>query len=426
MYPTSTESFQDFMNHKIRIATAAEVSPYILYQRVSEAPGTAVLLRDSLDARLIHTFADKLNFTFDIHESINRTWGVETNGIFTGSIGLLQREEMDFSTVTLPTANRLNVVEFYNIYSPDTFTITSLKPTLLPKYLSLIRPFQGKLWVALLVSVVVWGATLWLLQRAWQWVAGGRRVELITTFLYSWGALLQNLPSEPSVNFSGRLLVGWWLVFCLTVTTGYNSSLMAHLTVQGRSRPIESFEDLVNLPGWRWGTTKWILSESIAEYFMKHPNPAVNQVYRKMEVVKDDEALKKVLAGGFSFIIYKIFVTINIATRYTDGRGNTPFYMSRDIPMFVGSGWCIRKGAPFSQRFNQLITRLNAAGIINYWTKDLLANIAREKRKVVKEDTENIHGDSYQRQLPINDQPRSIKNYLPKVPFVNVSYTPFV
>nr|XP_045610230.1 uncharacterized protein LOC123765597 [Procambarus clarkii] len=115
-----------------------------------------------------------------------------------------------------------------------------------------------------------------------------------------------------------------------------------------------------------------------------------------MEVVQDDEALKKVLAGRFSFIIHRIFVTINIAARYTDARGNTPFYMSRDIPLFVGSGWCFRKGAPFSQRFNQLITRLNAAGIITYWTKDLIGNIAREKRKVVKEDTENIHGDVYQ------------------------------
>nr|XP_045587518.1 uncharacterized protein LOC123749459 [Procambarus clarkii] len=58
------ERFQDFMDHKTRIVTASIASPYIVYQRVSEAPGTAVLLRDSLDARLIHTFAVKLNFTY--------------------------------------------------------------------------------------------------------------------------------------------------------------------------------------------------------------------------------------------------------------------------------------------------------------------------------------------------------------------------
>nr|XP_045587511.1 uncharacterized protein LOC123749451 [Procambarus clarkii] len=252
------ERFQNFMGHKMRIVTATVVSPYLDYQRVSEAPGTAVMLVDSLDTRLIYTFADKLNFTFDVHEAVNRTWGVEINGTFTGSIGLLQREEMDFTTLTAPTAKRTKVVEFFIAYPSDTFTITSLKPTLLPKYLALIRPFegvtivslgkeiepipsshvepqhgsmfknnelaaratttiytltplkvylersQGKLWVALLVSVVGWGVILWLLQRAWQWVAGGRPVALNTTILYAWGALLQNLPSEPSASLAGK------------------------------------------------------------------------------------------------------------------------------------------------------------------------------------------------------------------------------
>ncbi|XP_069169723.1 glutamate receptor ionotropic, delta-1 [Procambarus clarkii] len=384
------------MGYKMRIVTTSVVLPYLDYQRASEIPGTAVTLTDSCDARLIHTFAAKLNFTFDVHEVINRTWGVETNGTFTGTIGLLQREEMDFSTLTVPTANRLRVVEFLNAYPADTLSITSLKPTLLPKSLALIRPFEGEVWVALLVSVVMWGVTLWLMERAWQWVAGGRQVALNTTFLYAWGALLQNLPSEPSVNFSSRMLVGWWLVFCLIVTTGFSSSLMAHLTVQGRSRPLKTFQDLVNQPGWRWGTPPWILSEAVVDYFVKHPNPAVNQVYQKMEVIREDEPLKKVLAGGFSLIFLKDFATINIATRYTDARGNTPFYISRDIPVFLGAGWCIRKGAPFRKEFSQLMTRLDAAGFTTYWPADVIASKVREKRKALKLDTTTVLGDIFQ------------------------------
>ncbi|XP_069182690.1 glutamate receptor ionotropic, delta-1-like [Procambarus clarkii] len=278
------ESFQDFTGNKMKIATPTPYFPYVDYQRVRETPGTAVMLTDSLDARLIHTFAHKLNFTFDVHEAVNRTWGVETNGTFTGTIGLLQREQMEFSTITAPTAKRLKAVEYLKSYPSDPFAIASLKPTLRPKYLALIRPFKGELWVGLVVSVVVWGATLWLLQRAWQKVAGGRRVDLTSSLLFGFGALLQNLPSDPSVSVSGRMLVGWWLVFCLIVTTGFSSSLMAHLTVQGRSRPLETFQDLVNQPGWRWATDSWMMTESVVDYFVKHPNPVVNHVYYKMEV----------------------------------------------------------------------------------------------------------------------------------------------
>ncbi|XP_069182985.1 uncharacterized protein [Procambarus clarkii] len=137
------ESLKDFMGNKMKVVTASVVLPYLDYQRVSETPGTAIVLTDSTDARLIHTFAHKLNFTFNVHEAVNRTWGVETNGTFTGTIGLLQREQMDFSTLTIPTAKRLKAVDFFIAYPADSLSITSLKPSLLPKYLALIRPFEG-------------------------------------------------------------------------------------------------------------------------------------------------------------------------------------------------------------------------------------------------------------------------------------------
>ncbi|XP_045590487.2 glutamate receptor ionotropic, delta-1-like [Procambarus clarkii] len=377
------ESLQDLMGNKMRIATPTQYFPYVDYQRVNEAPGTTVLLRDSIDARLIHTFAATLNFTFEIHEEPNRTWGVEmTVGNFSGMIGLLQREQIDFCTVTGPLANRLRVVEYLKCYPSDPFTVTSLKPTLLPKYLALVRPFEGELWVALLVSVVMWGVTLWLLQRAWQWVAGGRRVGLIPSLLYGYGALMQNLPSDPSISVSGRMLVGWWLVFCLIITTGFSSSLMAHLTVKERSRPLETLEDLVNQPHWKWGTDPWMLTEAAVDYFSKHPNPVTRHIFHKMEVMQVDDALRKVLAGGFSFISYKNYVTVIIETRYSDVRGNTPLYISnKAFPILAAFGWGIRKGAPFLQRFTQLMTRLEAAGIITYWTGDLMARRVREERK---------------------------------------------
>ncbi|XP_069168868.1 uncharacterized protein [Procambarus clarkii] len=142
------ESLQDFMGNKLRIVTATPYFPYVDYTRVSDAQGTPVILTDSLDVRLIYTFAAKLNFTFDIHEDKTRSWGVERNGVFSGMIGLLQREEKDFCTVTAPTARRLRAVEYLRCYPSDPFIVTSLKPKLLPKYLALIRPYKESLIIA--------------------------------------------------------------------------------------------------------------------------------------------------------------------------------------------------------------------------------------------------------------------------------------
>ncbi|XP_069190882.1 uncharacterized protein [Procambarus clarkii] len=387
------ENFQDLMGTKLRIATAMQYFPYVDYVRASETPGTAVEYIDCIDARIIHTFAAKLNFTFDVHEAVNRTWGVESNGTYSGMVGMLQREQMELSTVAAPTARRLRVVNHIMAYPSDTFTIASLKPMLLPKYLALIRPFKGELWVALLVSVGAWGVSLWLLQRVWQWVAGGRKVDLITSLLFGFGALLQNLPSDPSVSTSGRMLVGWWLLSCLIITTGFTSSLMAHLTVQKKSRPLESFEDLVKEPGWKWGTDLLMLSDAILDYFITNPNAIVKEIFIEMEVLEVDEALKKVLAGGFAFISYKNFITVIVAVNYTDPRGNSPFYISKDIPMFSTFGWCIRKGAPYHRRFTQLMGRLIAAGVITHWREDVIAR--REEDKEVVLSLSHMQGAFY-------------------------------
>lgn len=81
------------------------------------------------------------------------------------------------------------------------------------------------------------------------------------------------------------MLVGWWLTFCLVIATGFRSSLISHLTVQGRSRVPESLADLVAKGGkWTWGTETWAYNGATLEYFSKHTDPIVMQIHKNMQV----------------------------------------------------------------------------------------------------------------------------------------------
>ncbi|XP_071533351.1 glutamate receptor ionotropic, delta-2-like [Panulirus ornatus] len=334
---------QNFMGHKFRIVTTPHF-PYMDYHWMNREESNRVTPRDSLDVRLINAFSRTLNFTFEIFAEPDRTFGDEVeDGIFNGMIGQLQREETDFSTILAPTPGRLKVVEFLRGYPADKMVVTSLKPALLPARLALIRPFSEELWLAVVASVVAWGVLLWLLQKAWWWLVGGPRVRFSTALLYGWGALLEQPPHDPSISTSGRLLVGWWLVFCLVITTGFRSSLIAHLTIQGRSGTLDTFKDLVEKDGWRWCTEPWLYGGATYEYFSRHPDSVVKQIHEGMEVLLVDEALRKVSQGGYSLIDFKILITVVIASRYTDTMGNTPFYISNHgISVFAASGWGIR------------------------------------------------------------------------------------
>lgn len=90
------------------------------------------------------------------------------------------------------------------------------------------------------------------------------------------------------------MLVGWWLVFCVIITTGFRSSLVAHLTVQGKTKPIDTLEDMVDLQGWRWGTEESLYKGAVVEYFAKHEDPIVQKAHSILEVGLDRD--------GFCFV----------------------------------------------------------------------------------------------------------------------------
>ncbi|KAK3861468.1 hypothetical protein Pcinc_032575 [Petrolisthes cinctipes] len=215
----------------------------------------SVLQKDSVNKRVLEVLAKKLNFTYGIYEAPMKTTGVEDkNGNYNGLMGQLQREEADLSSILALTLFRFKVADFVRICPTDKVTVISLKPTLLPQHLAIVRPFAGEVWSGVGIGVVVWGITVWLLQSIWQRFVGRLQVQFSTYLLYGWGALTEQPPRDPSVNASGQMLVGWWLVFCLIISTGFKSSLIAHLTVQGKTRPIETLRDLVDGDGWRRGS----------------------------------------------------------------------------------------------------------------------------------------------------------------------------
>ncbi|XP_069191072.1 probable glutamate receptor [Procambarus clarkii] len=384
------DNFQNMMGSELSIVTVPYF-PYMDFEPCRNNPEGLVKLKDSLDVRILSTLVTKLNFTYKIHAEPLRSFGEDKNGKFTGMIGKLQQEETDLSTIVAPTSGRLRVVDFLRTYPSDPLALTSLKPAPLPAELSLVRPFEGELWVALLVSVGAWSVCLWLLQRAWQWVAGGRRVELTTALLYGWGALLNDPPRDPSVSVSGRLLVGWWLVFCLIITTGYNSSLVAHLTVEGTTRPLDTFEDLVQKP-WKWAVDPWLYKGATLEYFAKHSSPVVKKIYNNMEMLEAKEALQKVKSGSFSLIDHKNYIQVLVASYYTDSKGYTPFYISdKGITVIAVFGWGVRRGAPFLSSFRQVLSRLEDAGIIDHWTQEVITRRVRENRESQSLDPPGIH-----------------------------------
>ena len=82
--------------------------------------------------------------SYEVREPEDGLWGLETpGGNWTGTVGTLQHEKADFSMDLTITLQRKAVVDFCRAYIGEDMSILSLKPTPLPEYLALFRPFEG-------------------------------------------------------------------------------------------------------------------------------------------------------------------------------------------------------------------------------------------------------------------------------------------
>ncbi|KAK8388089.1 hypothetical protein O3P69_020168 [Scylla paramamosain] len=336
------DQFQDFQGHTLRIV-ACSWFPFIDFSNGSGSPGSTITLRDSLDARTLNVLSSKLNFTYLIHAEPTGSWGIEREGKFSGMMGQLQREESDVSTSAGPTPERNKYLEPIRAYPADPMKLVSLKPSPLPHSMALVRPFSGEVWVSVAVGVAVWGVTLWMLQLAWGRVTGQRGASFISVFLYGWGALLEQPPREPSVTVSGQMLVGWWLVYTMVIVAAFRSSFIAHLTVQSTTKPVETLEELIR---------------------------------------DADDALEKILEGGYTHITFEKYISVIIASQYTDAQGRTPYYIgTKDIPVLVYAGFVLRKGAPFYHRFTRMINQLEDGGILSKWIAEVVTRRIKKNRE---------------------------------------------
>lgn len=58
-------------------------------------------------------------------------------------------------------------------------------------------------WVTVLVTIVLWAVTLWLLLRLWARMARVRRLSLASSIFYAWGLLLDE-PYRTPAGSSGK------------------------------------------------------------------------------------------------------------------------------------------------------------------------------------------------------------------------------
>lgn len=81
---------------------------------------------------------------------------------------------------------------------------------------------------------------------------------------------------------SPKVLVAWWLLTAMVLTTAYRSSLAAALSVLSYPPPMNTFEDVLSRPGWVFGAPRFRGSNYL--FFSESTDPIIQQISKGMEV----------------------------------------------------------------------------------------------------------------------------------------------
>ncbi|KAK3886976.1 hypothetical protein Pcinc_008858 [Petrolisthes cinctipes] len=132
----------------------------------------------------------------------------------------------------------------------------------------------------------------------------------------------------------------------ITTSTALQPTLLAEAAkTRGvyHSKLLKTFEDLLHADGWEWGLDSWLWTGMPLEYFTRHKDPVVKEIYRHLQIIDPLKGLKKILGGGFSLMTVKSMVTIQGSSYFGDDHGNTPFYISKkNVPIVTFFGWGFR------------------------------------------------------------------------------------
>ncbi|XP_076044882.1 glutamate receptor ionotropic, delta-1-like [Oratosquilla oratoria] len=348
-----------------------------------------------LEIQLLNALAKTGNFTYHYVAPADNQWGRKTkNGTWTGMIGMVGYEKADWaiSDITF-SPQREEFVDFSDAFIYDASELITPKAQPLPRWFGPVRPFQGDVWVAVGISVVLSAPFLTIIARACR---GSWREKyfhsLYNTFFFTLQPVFQRGNKRDPKEDPSRSFTGLWLLFTMIVGIMYSSSLTSFLIAPGFLKPIENLQELVksNVP---WG--KVYFGGVQAALLEQTQDPVLVALREGVEWRSSlDEILKDVAKGASATWDNRITTRLKVAVQFTDSSGQPMVHFTGYELLLERIAWPMQSFAPYKKRFDSVIARVVQAGLVEKWLQDLIFEEQGRARADVDADVAEAPEDS--------------------------------
>ncbi|CAL8116108.1 unnamed protein product [Orchesella dallaii] len=373
----------DTINITLRVTTILE-KPYVMVKHDTNLTGNARYEGFCID--LLKDVANLVGFQYTIDVVKDGKYGVEDpvtkewNGIVRELID--GKVDLAVGSMTINSA-REKVIDFTKPFRNLGISILFKLPKKPPARLfSFLNPLSAEIWVLVAGAYLIVCFTLFVVARFTpnEWLApppcAGDEGVLENQFSFAnsvWfitGTFLRQGSGLNPKATSTRLVGGIWWFFTLIIVSSYTANLAAFLTVDRKSTPIESADDLAEQTDISYGTLE---SGSTMDFFRNSTITTYQKMWGYMEsrpnvfVQTYEQGIKRVLQGNYAFLIESPMLD---------------YVVQRDCNLTQigglldskGYGIGMPKGSPWRDKLSLAILELQEKGIIqllyNKWWKN--------------------------------------------------------
>ncbi|CAO1425859.1 unnamed protein product [Diamesa serratosioi] len=351
------KKFVNLLNCPIKIASFS-IPPAVL--RLQHENGSFYYIGN--DVELMNEMSRVMKFKKQYIFGLDRAGQgkVFDNGTSTGSINKVINGEVDLMMGNLfLTSSRMKFMTNTNSYSSMPMILIVPPGAPFTSFEKLFKPFQATVWYCLLGALGFGMFAIFIIKHQSEELQNlvlGKNVRYhyFNMLLIFVGGSQTNLPGR---NFS-RFLLMIFLLFCLVQRTLHQGSLYQFLKSENSAPPVQSINEMIEkefefftFAAFEEFTHSSKIYERQTVYDFR------NATYYDERIM--DHEFKGALISTLSLTAYKNEVIKN----------NVTVRICKEYLMSLPQVIYFRKNHFLVESFNDNIAKLNAAGLIDYWTK---------------------------------------------------------
>nr|AXY83434.1 putative ionotropic receptor 4 [Conopomorpha sinensis] len=279
---------EGYAGHRFVVA-AANQPPFVIRRIQSDLDGgNPRVVWDGVEVRVLKMLAERNNFSIEIVEPMELNLGP---GDAVAKEIAQGRADVGIAGMYL-TNDRISEMDMSFSHSQDCAVFVTLLSTALPRYRAILGPFHWHVWLALTLTYL-----LGIFPLAFSDKHSLRHLlnapgEVENMFWYVFGTFTNCFTFVGKNSWSKtdkittRLLIGWYWIFTIIITSCYTGSIIAFVTLPIFPETIDTIDQLLN--GFfrigtldRGGWERWFFNSS---------DPKTNKLLSKMEFVPNVEA----------------------------------------------------------------------------------------------------------------------------------------